>query len=100
MERIIAAVEIGGAHVEKTFVLNVVNNHKSGTVSVGQEAELGVDGDTTNLRRSLAIHPGSEADQVRLETSGLLQLARANLKHGENDDGTGQSTELNNTGVF
>ena len=80
MERIIAAIEIGGAHVEKTFVLNIVNNHQSRAVSIGEKAKGGVDGDTTNLRRSLAIDPGGKADQVSLETSGLLDLSRPDLE--------------------
>ena len=80
MERIIAAIEIGSSHVEKTFVLDIVNNHQARAIAVGQEAELGVDGDAADLRGSLAIDPGSQADQVGLVTSGLLHLARPNLK--------------------
>ena len=48
-------------------------------IPVGKEAEGGVDSKTTNLRGSLSIDPRGEADKVRLETTGLLHLPRANL---------------------
>ena len=58
MIRIIAAVEVGGAHVEETLLLQEVHDDQPRPVAVGQQAEHSVQGQAGDLERGLLVNRG------------------------------------------
>ena len=66
---IVAAVEVGCAHVEQALLLHKVHDDEAGAVPVGQQAEGSVQSQARDLKSCLQVNSGVFSDRKGLKLS-------------------------------